>query len=183
MTITPSRALVGVVLATLALLAGPPRAHASTEGIETTGDVLRIAIPALACGGTFLADDGEGRRQLTYSFAANLAATYALKVSVNRERPNGEDYSFPSGHSSVSFQGASFVHVRYGLKYAIPLYLGAAFTGYSRVEAEKHHLEDVLAGAALGALCSLLLADRHPGFVVLPLADGDTIGLGFAARW
>ena len=75
-----------------------------------------------------------------------------LKHTVRRERPDGSDTnSFPSGHTSASFQGASFIHFRYGLKYAIIPYLGAAFVGYSRVQADKHYVSDVLAGAAIGA--------------------------------
>ncbi len=171
------------LLLALALFLTPAGSAAAKSGVETTGDALRIAIPAAAYGATFLADDAEGRRQLYFSFAANMAATYALKYAVNKERPNGEPYSFPSGHTSVSFQGASFVHIRYGLMYAGPLYLGAAFTGYSRVDAEKHYVEDVLAGAALGVLCSMLLADRHHDLALMPFVEPGALGLRVDARW
>jgi hypothetical protein len=33
--------------------------------------------------------------------------------------------------------GASFIHERYGLKYAIPAYVAASFVGYSRVESKS----------------------------------------------
>ena len=65
--------------------------------------------------------DQEGVYQLGKTMATNLAATYALKYATNDtawgERPNGEDYSFPSGHASDSCAGATFIGQRYGWRY------------------------------------------------------------------
>jgi len=69
---------------------------------------------------------------------------------VDKKRPTGSNQSFPSGHTSAVFQGAAFIHKRYGLKQAAAAYIGATFVGYSRVESDKHFTEDVIAGAALG---------------------------------
>lgn len=44
----------------------------------------------------------------------------------------------PSGHTSAAFQGDAFIHKRYGFDYAIVPYMGAIFTGYSRVHANKN---------------------------------------------
>ena len=58
---------------------------------------------------------------------------HSLKRITNKERPNGGDYSFPSGHTSAAFTGAGFIEKRYGLKVGIPAYILASYVGWSRV--------------------------------------------------
>ena len=129
---------------------------------ETAGDIIAVAIPALAYGSTFYMDDKEGRQQFYYGFATNIAATQLLKSTVHKERPNhSDDNAFPSGHTSLAFQGASFIHKRYGLEYGIPAYIGAGFVAYSRVNADEHDVTDVLAGAALGIASSMYLTKSY----------------------
>lgn len=133
-----------------------------TSDIEKTGDILAITIPAVAYGSTHYMDDNLGRKQFYQSFTINLASTYVLKSVIDKKRPNGKDNkSFPSGHTSLAFQGASFIHQRYGLEYSIPAYIGAGFVAYSRVEADQHDVTDVLAGAALGIASSMYLTKRY----------------------
>ena len=104
--------------------------------------------------------------------------TYALKESISKERPDkNDDDSFPSAHTSVTFQAARFVHKRYGNRWAIPMYAAAAFTGYSRIEDDRHDEIDVLAGAAIGILASEFFTTRYEGVSVEPLVDGDLVGL------
>lgn len=62
--------------------------------------------------------------------------------------------SSTSGHTSKAFTVAGFIHKSYGWKYSIPACIGAVFVGYSRVKADKHFVEDVVAGAAIGILSS-----------------------------
>lgn len=136
--------------------------YAANSGIETAGDIVAVAIPAIAYGSTYYMDDPEGRDQFYKSFATNAVVTYGLKKAVDKERPDHSDNdSFPSGHTSVAFQGASFIHKRYGLKYSIPAYVGAGFVAYSRVEADEHDAIDVLAGAALGMASSMYLTKSY----------------------
>lgn len=146
------------------------------------GDVLEFALPALALAHTAAARDGEGARQMLYGAVSNLAVTYALKASISKERPDkNDDHSFPSAHTSVTFQAARFVHKRYGerlgKRWVIPMYAAAAFTGYSRIEDDRHDEIDVLAGAALGILASEFFTTRYGGVSVEPLVDGDLVGL------
>ena len=151
---------------------------------ENTGDILRALIPAVAYGTTFYLHDSEGRSQFYKSFFTNLAATYALKRAVTKTRPNGEDdESFPSGHSSVAFQGAAFIHQRYGLNYAITAYLGASYVAWSRVESDNHFTVDVVAGAAIGIASSLIFTKPYKGFVVTPVAANGFYGIGISKRW
>ena len=125
----------------------------SSQGnaLESTGDVLFVAIPAIAFGTTILKKDKKGSKQFVKGFLVNFATTAGLKILIDKQRPNMENgNSFPSGHTSVTFQSASFMQRRYGWKYGAPAYLLAGFTGYTRLNADKHDLTDVIAGAVIG---------------------------------
>ncbi len=127
-------------------------ATSQQDTIEQIGTYVQILIPLSAWSTTLITDDTEGQIDFYKSFGATFVTTHILKNTVKRRRPDGSDTkSFPSGHTSASFQGASFIHFRYGFKYAILPYLGAAFVGYSRVQADKHYVGDVIAGAVIGA--------------------------------
>ncbi|WP_352337983.1 phosphatase PAP2 family protein [Psychrobacter sp. 16-MNA-CIBAN-0192] len=150
-----------ILLSTSLMVAVPSHADNNSR-TETAGDIIAVAIPAIAYGSTFYMDDKEGRQQFYYGFASNMAATQLLKSTIHKERPNGsDDNAFPSRHASVAFQGASFIHKRYGLEYSIPAYIGAGFVAYSRVNADEHDVTDVLAGAALGIASSLYLTKSY----------------------
>jgi membrane-associated phospholipid phosphatase len=159
-----------IVIAALMLLSRP----AAADAVETSGTVLRVAIPASALALTFVNGDREGRVQFYESFATNIAATWLLKELVDRERPDGSgDDAFPSGHTTMAFQGASFIHRRYGLRTAWPAYALAAWTGWTRIEAGEHDAADVLAGAALGVASSYLFTDRFENVEVSVRLDGQ----------
>lgn len=124
---------------------------AQSNTLEKSGDVLFVTLPTIAFGTTFLKKDKEGSKQFMKGFLINLATTAGLKLLIDKERPNFENgNSFPSGHTSVTFQSASFIQKRYGWKYGLPAYVLAGFTGYTRLDADKHDLTDVIAGAVIG---------------------------------
>lgn len=80
------------------------------DSVETSGDVLAVMLPTVAYGSTFYMEDEEGRIAFYKSFFSTLAVTQGLKYSVKKTRPDVSDNkSFPSGHSSASFQAASFI--------------------------------------------------------------------------
>ena len=164
------------------LLTLAPQAKAASD-IEVAGDVLQILIPSIAYGTTLYLNDDEGEMQMYQSFFTTFGITQALKYGVNRERPNGGDHSFPSGHTSAAFQGAAFIHARYGWKYAIPAYIGASFVGYSRVYANKHFPSDVWAGAIIGTLSSFYFATPYKGVNIQPTANNGEYGLQVSASW
>ena len=119
------------------------------------GDIMQLALPITAFSSTYYMNDIDGTKSFLKSYLTTVSATYIIKEISHKRRPDGSDYlSFPSGHTSSAFAGASFIHFRYGLKYSIPLYLLASFTGYSRVESKKHYIEDVIAGAGLAMFSS-----------------------------
>lgn len=119
--------------------------------IENTGDGTLFALPVSAVATSLILKDRRGTWQFTKSFALNLAVTGAAKALINKDRPfHGGGHAFPSGHTSVAFQSASFFHRRYGFKYSIPAYALAGYTGWTRIHATRHDGWDVLAGAVVG---------------------------------
>jgi membrane-associated phospholipid phosphatase len=119
-----------------------------------TGDVLQLVLPITAGVTTLVKKDFRGTRDFAFSFAATMAITYSLKGITNRQRPEGRNAydSFPSGHTSSAFSGASFIQRRYGWKYGKYAYILAALVGVSRMEGPDgfHDIYDVLGGAAIG---------------------------------
>jgi membrane-associated phospholipid phosphatase len=78
------------------------------------------------------------------------AVTVGLKYAVNRTRPNGGHYSFPSGHTASSFTTADIVLQRFGWRAGVAAYLAAAYVGASRIAERYHYPSDVVFGAAVG---------------------------------
>ena len=150
---------------------------------EKIADALLVLIPSATLGTELYYDNKEGQTQFYKSFASNAVITYGLKYGVNRTRPNGEKYSFPSGHTSATFQSASFIHKRYGFKYALPAYLGASYVGYSRVHTNAHYKSDVLAGAVIGTLSSFYFTTNYKNFEIKPIALNSGYGIGIQTTW
>lgn len=146
----------------------------SGDIIKGAGDVGAVGIPAAAAIMTLVYHDKEGTVQFLEAYAASAAVTYGLKYTVNEKRPNGEKHSFPSFHTASAFAGAAFFQERDGWKYAIPAYVAASFVGYSRVESKQHHIQDVIAGAAIGIGSNLLLVKPFNRVTVTPV-----VGEGF----
>jgi membrane-associated phospholipid phosphatase len=76
--------------------------------------------------------------------------TYAIKVTVRRDRPTGECCSFPSGHASITFASAAVLWRHLGWKAMIPTYTVATYVSLSRLADNRHFLSDVIFGSALG---------------------------------
>lgn len=156
----------------------------ANEEIELAGDILQIVLPSAAYAMTFVHKDKEGRNQFHKSFLTTLGITYGLKLSITKERPNGGAMSFPSGHTSVAFSGASFIEKRYGWKYGLPAYLCASFVGWSRVESDKHYPEDVLAGAVIGILSTYYFAKPFKNCIhVMPILGNNMYGVALEGAW
>jgi membrane-associated phospholipid phosphatase len=164
--------------------------HAKNDTIKSVGDWVQIFIPLAGYGTTLYLEDEEGEIEFYKSFFSTFGATHMLKRTVRKERPDHSDNkSFPSGHTSASFQGATFIHRRYGIKYAIPAYLGATFVGYSRIYADKHDLTDVIAGMIIGSGFSYYFTTPYTfhGVEVQPVVYSSESSehnlFGFKMRW
>jgi membrane-associated phospholipid phosphatase len=120
---------------------------------------------------------GDRFRAATYDLSqaviVNQAYTTALKLVVQRERPDESDNrSFPSGHASNAFTIAS-VFTKHYKKLSIPLYGFATFIATSRMAANKHYFSDVVAGSCLGWVIgrSVVRRNGRPPDVKAPAPD------------
>ncbi len=117
--------------------------------------------------------------------AVNGILTLVLKTSINRTRPNGERYSYPSGHTSAAFAVAGVVFTDYGKAWGIPALVLAGYVGLSRLQEGKHYPSDVIAGGILGTYVSLKVVQHRKAkekISVSPLIAGDIVGLSLGLR-
>jgi membrane-associated phospholipid phosphatase len=172
------------VAALLAALLLCVRADADEGAWERAGDAVAVLLPAGALGTGTLKKDPEGIRQFAASFALDVGVTYGLKYTIEKERPDGSNRrSFPSAHTSVAFQSAAYLQRRYGWTYGAAAYLAASFVGYSRVRAEKHFTEDVLAGAAIGVASSWLFVTPYENVSLTPVAGREGYRFNVGVWW
>ncbi len=174
------------MLAASLVLALPVWAGENPSGRTRTGeygDYLEVLVPAATLVTSIARKDYEGARQFSWGLITTAATTRILKEAVNKERPDGRDSDgFPSSHTAVSFHAAAYVHERYGWRWAVPVYLTAGWVGHSRVHDDRHDVEDVLAGAALGVLAARYFTTEYRGIEVTPdVADGY-VGLRLSWR-
>jgi membrane-associated phospholipid phosphatase len=149
----------------------------ANDRIELAGKILVFALPIAAAGLTIGFQDSQGTLEFVESTALAMGTTYALKLAVHKTRPNGEKYSFPSGHSTLAFSCAEFMRKRYGWEYGLPAYSFATFVAYSRVEARQHYTIDVIGGAAVGIVSSYLLTHPYKGWTIQPEVGYSYFGM------
>lgn len=101
-------------------------------------------------------------------------ASELLKDIVARPRPyvmlNGaiplmdiDSFAFPSGHATASFIGFSMLGIKYG-RVVICIVL-ACLVSISRIYMGVHYPSDVLVGAILGILCTLVVLKYEEKFL------------------
>ncbi|MGE4132116.1 MAG: phosphatase PAP2 family protein [Bdellovibrionales bacterium] len=87
-----------------------------------------------------------------------VLTTWVLKYAIHEPRPheNGDNLSFPSGHTTAAFAFASVVAAEHSFfPYGVSALALATLTGYSRINDNKHYLHDVIAGATVGTAYGL----------------------------
>lgn len=174
-----------LVLLAAACLMFATQTHASDKGWDTASDLTRDALVLAAIGIPLAQDDSEGAWQALGSMAATGGSTFLLKSAIEEQRPDGSgNDSFPSGHTSISFAAAATLHNRYGWQIGLPAHLAAVFVGVARVQADRHHWHDVLAGAAIGEVFGLVITDRFDENVrIFPWTGDGGGGIAVVARF
>lgn len=132
---------------------------------DTPDDILQYTpyatVLALKACGVESRSDWRGLAANTaLSFVMSAGVTYTLKHTVSEQRPDHSDRrSFPSGHSTVAFAGATVLRHEFGHVspwVSIGGYTVATLTAADRVRRDRHHWHDVAAGAAIGVLSTEL---------------------------
>jgi hypothetical protein len=132
-------------------------AYADVDTSERVGDITQFLTPVVGLAMTYPAKDREGRKQFWRAAVTTTVAVHGMKNTIDKARPNeGDKKSFPSGHTASSFFGAGFIHDRYGPRWGVPAYVLAAYTGVSRVNAQKHFMDDVISGMSIGLMSNWL---------------------------
>ncbi len=154
------------------------------DNIRKAGDALQFLLPLTAYGATAIYKDGEGAIQYTKSGVTAIGTVAAWKGLSGKLRPDGQSpTSFPSGHTAGAFSGASFLYTRYGRGWGIPAYALAAFTGYSRVHADAHHADDVVAGASVAMFSNWFFVSPMEGRVsVMPEVSSEGVGVQVSVK-
>jgi membrane-associated phospholipid phosphatase len=175
------------MLATLTLMVLPAAANAKNEKTwDTASSVGSYGLTAVAIGLPLIKKDTQGALQAVGSVAAAQLVTVGLKEAFPELRPDRSDRkSFPSGHTSQAFAAAATIFNREGKSAGIPALGVAAFVGLARVQADKHHWYDVVAGAAIGASAGFLITHDRPekSALIMPWGDSKGGGISFAMRF
>lgn len=140
----------------------PSAPSAWSDWVEHQG---RFVNTALQIGLPLLLRDWAGLKALVWVGLTATAGTHGAKrlfddvvISGVRlgQRPSGPDshHNFPSGHSSLASSGAVFVARRYGWRWLWLLLPMTLATMFARLEFDAHTLSAVIAGAAIGLLCT-----------------------------
>ena len=123
----------------------------------------------------------------TMSFASDLfranvinsLLTVSMKLAINRRRPDGARYGFPSGHTSHAFTTAGVICCHYGPWLGILSEIGATYVGLSRLQENKHYLTDVIGGAILGSYVAYKVTQRRrkdASLHIIPIVQEKTYG-------
>ena len=164
------------------LLTGIGTLSAQSRFVQRSTDVLCLVPSATGLVKAIVEKDKKGILQLGLSSATTLALNYGLEAAIRTDRPDGPGHhAFPSTHTAVAFDGASFLMRRYGWKWGVPAYVLSTYVAWGRVHAKRHDWWDVLGGAAIGAGSAFIYTRpfvRNTDLSIAPATFGnDACGL------
>jgi hypothetical protein len=145
--------------------------------------VLGTSIATYAIGRA--GDHPRGKHLGTDLIEATLLSegiTQGIKAIVRRQRPLRADgtrapgFSFPSGHSSVTFAAATVLQQHLGWKAAVPTYLVASYVAISRLHDNRHFASDVAFGAGNGIIIGRSVTWHGRNFYGTPVVGPGTVG-------
>lgn len=175
----------GMLIAILSLTIATPAAAKNEKSWATASDIGAYGLTAVALGIPIIEKDKHGALQAAGSIVASELVARGLKEAFPELRPDGSDRkSFPSAHTSLAFAAASTLYNRQGGKVGIPAFAVAAFVGLARVQADKHHWYDCVAGAGVGLASGFLITRKaNQRVAVVPWGDSKGGGFSLAARF
>ena len=185
---------IGAVAAAAAHVADPSMTSmlaTDRAGFLAPGETIGSARAQLAGAlVTFAAGHITGNAKVTAVGAdlvsANIVAqtlTGAVKMSVRRGRPDGTQFSFPSGHTSVSFASATVLQRHFGWKAGVPAYAMASYVAASRIHDKRHFLSDVAFGAVVGIVSGWTVTMGHGDAQVTMTPVAAPGGAGLSLSW
>jgi membrane-associated phospholipid phosphatase len=127
--------------------------HQPLGDASAYGDLLgQLAPNILYVGGMALAHKSSQAMGMFKATAYSCSVTTLIKYTAREPRPdnNLERNSFPSGHTTSAFAFSGYVAAEHGWKWGVPATLMSSFVGYSRINDNRHWIQDVVAGAAIG---------------------------------
>lgn len=167
------RALI-TILALLIASTGNAQSESTIKAVNLSTHCLCLVPSATGFIKAIAEKDKIGIHQLGVSTMTTFALNYTLEACITKERPDGTGmHSFPSTHTAVSFDGATFLMRRYGWKWGVPAYVVSTYVGWGRVFAQKHDWWDVLGGAAIGAGSALIFTRPFAKKVNLTIAPAS----------
>lgn len=104
-------------------------------------------------------------KYLAFSEIITVAIVQSLKRITNVTRPDGTPHSFPSGHTTQAFMGATALYLEYkdsNVPLAYSGYVIGSAAGILRMTNNRHWISDVLAGAGIGMLVTRLVYYVEP---------------------
>ena len=99
----------------------------------------------------------------TSAYAVMAVISNVMKVSFREKRPDSSKRnSYPSGHSATAFTGAELLRIEYGNWVGLAGYIIASTVGALRIYNDRHWINDIFGGAAIGILSAKI------GYWLLP---------------
>ena len=163
---------------------------ASSQSLETFFDAGQVLGGTLVQVGGALATYAVGRiadnpavahlgSDLIRAQVLTRVVTQGIKLTARRTRPDGTNFSFPSGHSSGTFATATVLQRHFGWKAGVPAYALATYVAASRLQENRHYLSDVIFGATIGILAGRTVTVGRGSFrfAVAPLTTNGGLGV------
>jgi hypothetical protein len=105
-------------------------------------------------------------KNMIFSGLGTMVVVHSFKRGIGKTRPDGSsNHSFPSGHTSTAFVGATILYHEFKDTNPVLAYSGFLFataTGSFRVMNNRHFVSDVLTGAGIGILVSNMVYYLEP---------------------